>query len=360
MRPLIASIVTVILCEGISAQNQRGQKLQPGQQGQQDQRGRQGQQGRQGPPPNGPRQSGTPGRPAPGTPGPWDNDIGVYRVDANGRVFSLATFARAGVSTIARLQDRRLIAAHQYFPEDSDADFDKVAVRFSPDEGQSWTPPQVVRLAGLPEGMRFPFDPTLVPLPDGRIRLYFTSLHGRRFDEDRPAIYSAISTNGVDYVVEPGQRFGIDDRPVIDCAVALHDGVFHLYSPDNGAQPQPGDRLPSDAARPREGVGYHATSRDGLTFTRADDVRVDGRRRWLGNAQSDGRAITFFGTGDPGTPGPGQPRGPAGGGIWKATSRDGNSWAVVSTLLIQGADPGAVASTDGAWIVTATGPPRSR
>src|SRR6185295_4962275 len=169
------------------------------------------------------------------------------------------------------------VAAHQHFPADNDADFDKVAVHFSSDEGRTWTPPQVIRLEGLPAGMRFPFDPTLVPLPDGRVRLYFTSLKGRRFDEDRPAIYSAISKDGIDYVFEPGTRFGVEGRPVIDCAVALHDGVFHLFAPDNGTQlrpgNQPGDESPED--RPRAGVAYHATSNDGLNFTRAADVRIE-------------------------------------------------------------------------------------
>jgi hypothetical protein len=275
--------------------------------------------------------------------GPWDNDILVYRVTADGRSTRLATFERAGVSAIARLQDGRLIAAHQHFPADSDADFDKVAVRFSTDEGQSWTSARVIGLTGLPDGMRFPFDPTLVVLPDGRIRLYFTSLRGRRFDEDLPAIYSAVSTNGIDFVVEPGPRFGIAGRHVIDSAVALHDGVFHLFAPDNGPQPQ---RPGPASERPADGGGYHATSRDGLAFTRVDDVRIAGRRRWLGNALSDGSAIRFFGTGEP--------------GVWTATSTDGRVWNNAVGLTVPGADPGATAARGGGWIVTVTGPPRGR
>ena len=77
-------------------------------------------------------------------------------------------------------------------------------MHFSSDEGRTWTPPQVIRVQGLPEGMRFPFDPTLVPLLDGRVRLHFTSLKGRRFEEDRPAIYSAVSSNSIDFVTECG------------------------------------------------------------------------------------------------------------------------------------------------------------
>ena len=292
-----------------------------------------------------------PPRPAPdrNRPGPWDNDVLVYRLGHDGTPEKLATFERAGVPTVARLKDGRLIAAHQHFPADNDADFDKVAVRFSSNEGKEWTVPKVLRLDGLPEGMRFPFDPTLVPLPDGRVRLYFTSVKGRTFDQHTPAIYSAISSNGLDYLVEPGTRFSVAGRTVIDCAVVLHAGVFHLFAPDNGAGAPPmgrRDAPPRRENRPQDGVGYHATSRDGLNFTRAEDVKIEGRRRWLGNAQSDGNVITFFGTGEP--------------GIWSATSADGQNWKLSESYRIQGADPGAVKLKDGSWLLVATGPPRRR
>jgi hypothetical protein len=262
----------------------------------------------------------------------------VYRASGAGAVERITAFERAGVSTIARLADGRMIAAHQHFPAAFGADFDKVAVHSSNDEDRTWSAPQVIRLTGLPEGMRVPFDPTLVPLPDGSVRLYFTSTRGRRLDKAPPAIYSAISSDGVNYLFEPGMRFGMEGRIVIDCAVALHRGVFHLFAPDNG----PASRTPG-SKRPTGGVGYHATSTDGLHFTRAADVQIEGRRRWLGNAQSDGRAITFYGTG---------PR------LWTATSEDGAAWKLGADLGIRGGDPGAVTTKDGALIVVITGESR--
>src|SRR6185436_9656887 len=88
------------------------------------------------------------GRPNRDRPGPWNNDVLIYRAGKDGTVEKLATFSRAGVPTLARLKDDRLVAAHQHFPAENDADFDRVAVHFSSDEGRTWTPPQVIRLEG--------------------------------------------------------------------------------------------------------------------------------------------------------------------------------------------------------------------
>jgi hypothetical protein len=234
---------------------------------------------------------------------------------------------------------------------------DRMTVRFSADEGGAWSPPQVLQVEGLPAGMPFAFDPALVPLPDGRVRLYFTGNQPPPAGRGTPAIYSAISTDGVNYVFEPGVRFDVEGRIVIDCAAVLHRGVFHLFVPDNGIGRNP-SRRPADepaANRPRPGVGYHATSRDGLNFTRAEDVTLPGNRRWLGNAVSDGNQITFVGTGDPepGADGPGR------GGPWMAVSPDGQAWKLASAPPVNGGDPGVVRTKDGGWLVVITGEPQA-
>jgi hypothetical protein len=285
--------------------------------------------------------------------GPWNNDVIAWRVSGGGAVEKVATFERAGVPTAARMPDGRLIVAHQYFPANDPVNFDKVAVHFSSDDGRTWTAPEVINVDGLPEGMRFPFDPTLVPLPDGRLRLYFTGNYGRTFDRTAPRIHSAISTDGLNYTFEPGVRFEVQGRMTIDCAAVVHQGVFHLFVPHNGPLPQPGARRFGDEG---EGAGYHATSRDGLRFTRVDDVKIEGRRRWLGNAQSDGEVITFFGTGQGFSVGNEHPR----GGLWTATSKDGQDWKLIPNPAVSGADPGAVQTRDGGWLVVVTSPPVRR
>lgn len=268
------------------------------------------------------------GAPRPGIdPGPWDNDVHLYRAWPDGTGSRIAVFERSGVPSLVLLVDGRRMAAHQWFPENDAAAFDKVAVRFSSDDGHTWTTPQAIELIGLPEGYRSPFDPTLLQLPDGSVRLYFTTNRARTFDQDRPWIASALSSDGLRFVVEPGTRLAVSGQTVIDCAAVLHRGVFHLYSP----------------VQTGLGYGYHATSRDGLSFERQADVYLPDVR-WLGAALSSSGGIRFYGTRN--------------GGLWMAASSDGAAWSAPATIALQGADPGVVEHADGSRFFLVTGPPR--
>lgn len=276
-------------------------------------------------------------------PGPWDNDVLVYRLTVEGGVEKLATFERAGVPTVARLKDGRLIAGFQHFPASDDRNFDRVAVRFSGDEGRTWSSPVPIAVEGMEPGLARPFDPTLVSLPDGRIRLYFTSNRSPDFSRSTPAIYSAISSDGLHYAFEPGVRFAVEERLVIDCAITLHDGVFHLIVPNNGTAEEMA-AAQQRSAPARGEIGYHALSRDGLHFERVADVTLPAGSRWLGNLLSDGGRLVFFGTGV---------------GPWPVASADGVSWQPEAPgTQLPGADPGAVKLKDGHWLLVVTGPPR--
>ena len=301
-------------------------------------------------------------------PGPWDNDVLIYALragdpDRSSDSKKLGSFSRAGVSTVARMKDDRLIAAFQNFPPNDESNFDRIAVSFSSDEGKSWTTPSSIEVTGMDAGSTRPFDPTLVTLPDGRIRVYFTSNASRDLRQSPPKIYSAVGDDGVHYQFEPGVRFEVEEKLTIDCAVALHDGVLHMIVPDNGNVNDFMEANRQGNAPPPAGNGFYATSKDGLAFERVADLKMPasaatakprgGRSgggsgagaRWLGNMQSDDGKLVFFGSG----PGP-----------WPIASADGKEWAAVRGLpSVLGADPGAVKLKDGSWLVLVTSQPRA-
>lgn len=265
--------------------------------------------------------------------GPWNNDIGVFRVDGRtGATERMHTFARAGVSSVVRLADGKLLAAFQWFPDGGDhaKSFDRIAISQSKDGGKTWSEPRTAEINGLSDDERPPFDPTLVVLEDGRVRLYMTRNARPGAGPSTPRIGSAISSDGERFRVEEGARLAIEGEPVIDCAVARIGPTWHLFAPiQKGA-----------------GRAYHAVSEDGLKFTRVADLSRGPNERWLGAVVAVDGALHFYGTSDR--------------GIWCARSADGVLWTAppegthAAAPKVAGADPGVAFLSDGDAIVTAT------
>lgn len=254
--------------------------------------------------------------------GPWDRDL-VFRLSDDGTTFGAAeTFVeRAGVPSVIRDASDRLVAAFQWFPEDNQEAFDKVAVMMSEDEGATWTDPRTIVVEGM-DGYQRPFDPTLALAEDGRLRLYFTS---NRQGEKEIAIYSAISDDGLNYVFEEGSRMDVDGVSNFDSAALLVNDVWHLMTP----------------AENTLGSAYHATSSDGTTFTDAALVGAgENTLNWTGNLLHDGNGLRFYGASRQ--------------GLWWSESVDGTTWSSPTYLVVSergGGDPGVVRTSDGRYIM---------
>lgn len=126
---------------------------------------------------------------------------------------------------------------------------EKIGIARSTD-GSTWEKLGTVKFKDL--GSIVPVDPDVIELPDGRLRMYFYDITQDR--DDHP-IYSAVSSDGLNYELEPGVRFKspqIFDPDVIK----LKDGRYRMYLNNKG-------RIIS------------ATSPDGLTFTLDPGVRVE-------------------------------------------------------------------------------------
>ncbi len=259
--------------------------------------------------------------------GPWNRDLWVA-YSGDGLSFGGASrfMERAGVPCVIRDSTDRLIAVFQWFPFDDADAFDQVAVAFSDDAGTTWTAPTRMIFSGLPEDLMRPFDPTLVQLEDGRYRLYFTS--NERTGGGRPAIYSAVSSDGVAYTFEPGARFA-PAAGTVDASVVRFGGAWHLFSHTMEAN---------------TGRGFHAVSADGLAFEELPLVDVGSGFQWIGNAVAQGETLRYYGSGRD--------------GVWSATSTDGSTWALDAGTRLSGGDPSAVVSGSGEVMLVYVGPVR--
>ena len=212
--------------------------------------------------------------------------------------------------TLAMDSTGRLLSAFQWFPDPLQGlHWDSVAVKISLDSGLTWSPPMPIIVSNLPSNFQRPFDPTLVALPGGEIRIYFSSGSPGM---NTIGTYSAIGTDGVHYTFEPGVRFSQAGRNCIDPAVTIFRDTFHYTSP-KGA--------PQDGA-------FHAISTDGLNFTQLSDINSDAQHNWTGNMIVDSLALKFFGTG--------------GQYMWFSATGNGNIWSPYQNLNLNGGDPAAI------------------
>ncbi len=218
--------------------------------------------------------------------GPWKSNLqymsGSARSDLpiNERGRKLA-IDQAGVPTLIEI-DGVLRAYFQWAPtkDETIQFFDHVG--YSELRNGRWTDPKIIDV-DYDRRIRhsYPFDPTVVALDDGGYRLYFTrNLTRKAGPANLMTLGSAYSDDGITFEMEPGDRMKLDGARINDCAVIFFGGQWHLISPNH-------DEM---------GVGYYATSKDGLNFEQQDNLFMNGGA-WLGNMVEYEGAVFFFGTG---------------------------------------------------------------
>ncbi len=257
---------------------------------------------------------------------PWRRPLKTC-TGTDGRNFSnITTFQdSAGVPNLLMLSSGVIIAVFQWFRQPvGSPSWDRVAVKFSSDSGTSWTLPQPVSITGLPQNHQRPFDPTLTQTDDGRIRMYFSSGLNLTLDTS-VGTYSAVSTDGINYSADPGVRFTLPGRAIIDPAVVKFNGLWHLINPGP------------------PGTAYHNISADGLNFTRVNDIVAAQSYTWIGNfLNNSSNELRFYGSGSM---------------AWYASSSNGGEWFGYQFTNIQGGDPSVLKLSASSYLMIYTGMP---
>lgn len=239
----------------------------------------------------------------------------------------------SGVPSAVRWRGDTLACVFQWFRQpDPSPTWDRVAVKFSYDNGASWSGPEPIVVNGLPPGYQRPFDPTLTVLDGDSLRIYFSSsdgMPGMGLDSTVNT-YSAIGTDGIHYTFEPGARVDVSDNRVIDPAV-IHFG--------------PGWHYAAPAGAPQDGA-YHYLSPDGVNFSAVPMIPSDAQHNWTGNYMVDSPTeLRFYGS--------------SMGGIWFNSSPNGGTWNGYVSTNVQGGDPTVVKVGASSYLMVHVGAPNA-
>ncbi len=260
---------------------------------------------------------------------PWKRPL-MTTTSADGVHFSPPVIFQdsSGVPSVIKWRGDTLIAAFQWFrlPVGS-ASWDRVAVKFSYNNGGTWSEPQPIQIPSLPTGYQRPFDPTLVVTDSNKIRIFFSSSATMMPADSQINTYSAISSDGLHYNFEPDARFDHPTTHVIDPAVIKFRGLWHYASPY---------AVPFTT--------YHAISSDGVHFSQVQDLPADMQHNWTGNYMvNDTGELRFYGC--------------AGPYIWYNSSPNGGQWNGYVNTNISGGDPTVVRTAINNYLMIYTGAP---
>lgn len=211
-----------------------------------------------GPPPGAPDgQPGAPGAPGGGTgqePGGGHQvgqDQTYYTTSTDGLTWAEGALLSeaASVPDVIRTSKGETWAYWVDFSDFTGPNTENIGVARSADDGNTW---ELLGNAVFTDlGEITPVDPNVIELPDGSLRMYFYDI--AVFQGAHP-IYSAVSDDGINFTLEEGVRFSMENIFDPD-VIQLPDGTYRMY-------------LNSEDI-------LSASSPDGLTFTADEGVRVE-------------------------------------------------------------------------------------
>jgi hypothetical protein len=263
---------------------------------------------------------------------PWKNPL-MMTWSADGVTFGTASVFQdsSGVPSIIRWHGDTIIATFQWFRQPNPSpSWDRVAVKFSYNNGLSWTPPVPIVVNAFPVNFQRPFDPTLVRIANDSLRIYFSSSISMPPPGGDSIIntYSARSADGINYTFEAGARVDVDTNRVIDPAVINFNGAWHYLSP---------------AGAPQQGA-YHYISPNGFNFSATPLIPSDNMHNWTGNyVVENSTELRFYGSSP--------------NFIWYNTSPNGGVWNGYVNTNVRGGDPTVLKDGANGYLMIYTGPP---
>lgn len=262
---------------------------------------------------------------------PWNNPLKMAWSNDGITFNNISIFQdSSGVPSVIKWKGDTLICAFQWFRQPNPSpSWDRVATKFSYDNGLTWTEPSPIIINGLPSNYQRAFDPTLTIFNNDSIRIYFSSSATPPVGglDSTVNTYSAKSADGIHFTFEPNPRVDVLPNRVIDPAVIYFNNSWHYASP---------------IGAPQQGA-YHYVSPNGLNFSAVSSISSNSAHNWTGNYMVENSSeLRFYGTGS---------------FIWYNSTPNGGVWNGYVNTNILGGDPSVVKIANGNYLMIYVGQP---
>ncbi|MBI4580932.1 MAG: exo-alpha-sialidase, partial [Planctomycetes bacterium] len=282
----------------------------------------------------------------PGVPGTTPQTVLRLATSSDGLRFSEPgeVFVRGGSApALVRLESGELLAVFEYATKTDNPNKSSLYASRSKDAGKTWLPPRPVGIRGLADKLRIG-RPTLVVMPSGLVRMYFTTAEptDRARARTGASIQSAVTRDGIEYRLDRQVRIDVQGKsstggsagtsPAARCVAFWTDKQMMLLVSGETS---------SSAGGSRAGAVQQFTSRDGRTFWAPDRARQAGS---IGHVlQLDGRHWRMYIS--------------SGGAIYSRLSSDGLRWQGESgACLKNGLDAAVAPAGKGKYLMLVASP----
>ena len=169
-----------------------------------------------------------------GAAGPWNESVHIFLSDHSG-ITPAVRFAACSAPSFVAGSDGSIQLFMMQHPLDNELNFGSFVWTRGTDAGTNWTYIQRVAIDGMPTTVEGPLHPSVIALPDGRLRLAFVG-RDHSGSSTKTMLFIASSADGGSSFAVDSARLDLGDADIEDLSAVQMDAITHIFATIKGRE----------------------------------------------------------------------------------------------------------------------------